>query len=375
MSVLICFWASWMSVKRRHHSWAGHVTYDMTMSGSCHIWMHMNDARDAHEWYSWMVPSPFGFVLQIFTWYCAPWRKADSIQIYEWYSWAIYEWYSWGTNSNLLRNAGWNLHSPPSGMSVKRRQSWAGHVTYDMTMSGSCHIWMHMNDAHEWYSWASFTSVIHAHSYVTWHIQRDQCDMTLSIVIDLFTPTEPLMSTCQNASAAVCCSVLQCVAVCCSVMQCAAVRCSVLQCVAVYCSVLQCVAVWCSVLQCAAIGCSVLQCVAVGYFNRTTHVNKSKWFHGDMPHSIVRVPWLIDMCIATFNQWIPMSTVSWLIDISTAFVTHWHVHWHANFNCMSIVTHWHVYCHIQSVNSYEYRVVTHWHVYCLRDSLTYPLAC
>jgi len=40
-------------------------------------------------------------------------------------------------------------------------------------------------------------------------------------------------------SAAVCCSVLQCVAVCCSVLQCVAVCCSVLQCVAVRYSELQ----------------------------------------------------------------------------------------------------------------------------------------
>ena len=52
-------------------------------------------------------------------------------------------------------------------------------------------------------------------------------------------------------------------AVCCSVLQCVAVRCSALQCVALCCIVLQCLAVWCSVLQCVAVRCSVLQCVAV----------------------------------------------------------------------------------------------------------------
>jgi len=36
-------------------------------------------------------------------------------------------------------------------------------------------------------------------------------------------------------SAAVYCSVLQCIAVCCSVLQCVAVCCSVLQCVAAWC--------------------------------------------------------------------------------------------------------------------------------------------
>jgi len=46
----------------------------------------------------------------------------------------------------------------------------------------------------------------------------------------------------------------------------------------------------------------------------------------------------------------PGVCVPWLIDMSTAFVTHWHVHWHANCNCMSIVTHWHVYC-LRLINS------------------------
>ena len=51
-------------------------------------------------------------------------------------------------------------------------------------------------------------------------------------------------------------------AVCCSVWQCVAVSCSALQCVAVCRSVSQCVAVCSSVLQCVAVCCSVLQCVA-----------------------------------------------------------------------------------------------------------------
>jgi len=309
------------------------------MSGSCHIWhddervmSHMN----AHEWRSrrsWMVfmNGPKSLWICIADLYvilrplAQSWFNSDLWMVFMSDLWMVFMRYKF-----KFAEKRW-LEPSFSPFGNERQKA--------SIMSGSCHIWhddervmSHMN-AHEWCSWMVFMSVLHE-----CHSRSFICDMTHStrpVWHDSFNCDWLIHSnraTHVNMSKCKCCSVLQCVAVCCSVLQCDAVCCSALQCVAVCCSVLQCVAVCCSVVQCVAVCCNRLQCVAV-------------------------------CCSGILQQNHSCQQVKMIS------------RWHASFNCTSTVTHWHVYCHIQSVNSYEYRVVTHWHIYCVRDSLTCPLTC